>query len=277
MKSTETDLHTIDDLDHFITTAQGYSKIETMKYLGGDMEDFRLYGWAYAEGNENNLPNHGKTVHVILHDQKGRTYQANASVTIRPDIFYSETDIGRKPISGNTGFEAVFSTLLLPNGAYDVYIYVQENEEVMAMLNTGLTIAKTHADIHDNSMVCIEPVKNTKDSDEIVFTLDNLHYNEDGTAFIKGWGIHQEIASDDAKMLLQITDHKNKTCMYQLKSVAREDIQSAFGEQYLNSGFAQNILLPDSFTPGEVIVRFIVKNNDAAYISSKELIMELIP
>lgn len=274
-KSTEMDLHKIDSMDRYQTTAQGYCKIEQSEYKGGEMEKFRVYGWAYAEGNGKNLPTNGKTVDILLTNQKGKTYLANASVTIRPDIFYSETEIGHKPMTGNTGFEAVFSTLLLPNGTYDVQVFVSENEEVTALMETGVKIAKTNSDVHDRSLDWVEPVQNLQNSDQTIFALDHFVLNEQGNLLMKGWGIHSGITYGEVQMFLQITDSQNASVTYQLTPMERDDIQEAFGEQYLNSGFSQVVRLPENLNLGKVRIRFILKNDDVSYLSTQEITADL--
>lgn len=274
-RSTETDLHKVDGVEQFQTTALGYCKVEESEYKGGEMEDFRLYGWAYAEGNEKNLPINGKRVDILLQNLRGKVYQANAAVTIRPDIFYSETEIGHKPISGYTGFEAIFSTLLLPKGTYNVQIFVHENEEVSALLETGIELKKTWSGVFDQSSERIDSISDLRETDEITFALDQFALDENGKLLVRGWGILQDIVYGDVQMLLQIMDSNGVKATYQLTSIERADIQQAFGDQYLNSGFSQVVVLPDKFDLGEMRVRFILKNDGIAYLSAQEIKKDL--
>ena len=149
-KSEDTDLHSYEGLESCQTTTNGYAAVEVSDYYAGDMETLWLYGWAYAESNGNTLPVDGKETYILFKGDLGKVYRAKAVVSIRPDIYYAQSDLGRKPISGNVGYEARMSTLTLKNGTYDLYFYVYENEEMMSLISTDLAIIKTDTEVRFN-------------------------------------------------------------------------------------------------------------------------------
>ncbi len=94
-------------------------------------------GWAYSSplGNKSN-----KWMSVILKGAQS-AYEFGAAVIPHSDIT-SYQNPALKDVTGNTGFFCKFYTDTFPDGEYDMYLYVVENEEDYGIVRIPYTIIK---------------------------------------------------------------------------------------------------------------------------------------
>lgn len=267
--SSSSDLAKGMSLESYETTVEGHCGVETSEYQGGMMEDFRIYGWAYGEVDfDTSL---SKKTSILLVDDNNKTFVAPAVVAIRPDIYTQEVAYHSVP-STAVGFEAIFSTLLLPNGIYRLYLYVEETEELLSLIDTEVDYIKMGAEMHDHRMDSIQ-INQPIQEGEAKFALDQVEY-QDGYLLVKGWGFFIEPDEASADIYIAIKNGKDEERVYHLDKFNREDIAQAFGELYLNSGFRSFLYLPDSFNDDILSFKLMTNINNNFYRSSQSITFE---
>ena len=255
-------------LEEYPTTATGHYGIETSENQGGMTEDFRIYGWAYLEADTDTSKS--RNVTVILENEKGKTFCAPAVTSIRPDIYLQEIKSYKVP-SSSIGFEAIFSTLILPDDLYRLYLYVEETQDVCALIDTGTTYSKFESEMHDHDMDPVQ-IDQPMQVQEALFAIDQVEY-EGEYLLVKGWGFFTNFDENEEKLerYIAIRNGKNEERFYQLGEMERPDIAQAYGERYLNSGFRNFFYLPPDFDDEQLTISLITEKDGIFYRSNQSL------
>ena len=267
------DLTPVADMTSFPKTAKGFSRVEAMEYCGGRMDKFRVYGWAYAsdETRATDDEKNEKRVYVLLRGQNDKWYAAEGVAAIRPDIFYAHEYDRYFPRSSSVGFEALFSTLALPYGTFQIYTYAYEKEGVSALMDTGKRIEKSMTGgVEDISNQPVSLEKTPISGGKGRWELDQVEYEEDGQLLVKGWGVFTDLYYDEAAHFLRLTDANGASYVYRAGTIDRPDIEKAYrNNQFLQSGFRQQILLPNGFDDSKVSMEYSLRSNGIYYRSTE--------
>jgi len=99
---------------------------------------FNGYAFLKGEAGEDNE----RSIKILIIGEDGSTYYSNAMLYTRVSNIRHINEIGQTLPEGEFSFSTNFSTLLLKDGVYQVYLYVQESPKLYGMKNTGITFEK---------------------------------------------------------------------------------------------------------------------------------------
>lgn len=169
------------------------------------------------------------------------------------------------------GFQSEFSTINLPEGVYELYIYVLENEETYGIVNTGKKYIKDQNGFHMYNKYGEEvnlPI-DTFEINDIVFRLDNFSINSNRQVCVNGWGFLNDITCSDTNVYMILNSPHRKNIIIELEKELRTDVSSVYGEQYSMCGF-KGILNPDILLEdGVYLMSYIIEKDGRYYISSE--------
>lgn len=241
-----------------------YTIVSAETAIGDLFDKFSIKGGAFCavEGEHSN-----RKVELILKSSKN-AYQVEAVSEIRPDFYYTYSD--KIKMHSNVGFQAMFSTLNLPDGIYDLYVEVAENDEVYGVGATGFRYIKDNMGFRPYEYGEVKKVSEAQKSDDIVFRVDSISFNN-GTLNFGGWQLLKSSESALNDIYIEISDLTGIVKTLEVKKRIRTDIAWAYNSNdYLISGIYgeyHNINLDD----GEYLLKIIVKENDSGkyYLSDE--------
>lgn len=236
----------------------------------GDLvESILIQGWAYVETDFSN--EHCRTEMLLVGKtgcyslpfgtkDDGDLY---ASANLRTDIRGSHPD--ERIASDYVGFKGDFSTFMIPDGVYDIYIYRWENEYNSGIVRTPNQLVKA------GSAVSIRKWQGTQtkvngtfiESSAVRGRLDSATISDNDIVF-SGWSYEEGIDSATQQVYLNIqSDDVN--IYYSTLPVLRTDVAVFYeNDLYQMSGFSTGVSLKD-FPSDESVVTLMLENNGKLY------------
>jgi len=251
-------------LEDYETKSPVYINVTGESSQGDLFDIFSITGGAFCETDQSNSQ---RSIVGILKSDKG-VYAAQGVSAIRPDIYYMFSDT-KQIGNGEVGFQLGFSTINIPNGVYQLYIYVHENDEAYGLANSGYKYIKDNHGFRPYDYgASVDLEKITTEEERIPFRFDELFIQDDGTLHVKGWQYLNDIDCADTNIYLKITSPLNKIEYFELKKFLRIDIFNIFGDKYLLSGLSADVDF-EFFETGIYTMHIIVENNSNYYISTE--------
>lgn len=233
-----------------------YTYVNDLEISEDDIwETIRCSGWAFVETDE---PVEEKSGYLIFKGKKGSYITEKllfSSSTIEVQLQWKK-QIG----SINNGFDTKFSTVPLPSDEYKIYIYVEENENAVGLVDTGVGFRKNGVRLESYTPIeeCVIP-----HVDEMVVGFAHGWwdiYPEESNVRVQGWQILEGVNSEDLTYYVVFSGNNGKTTAYKLPHINHTSVALDYGIEHLNSGFKGNLgydQLPDT-----VGIRYIVAENN---------------
>ncbi len=198
-------------------------------------EDVAINGWAFCETEDSN---ENKTISVLLRGDK-KTYSVKTDLISR-NLQDSFPDY--KIYGTNHGYGTEFSTLILPNGIYEVLLYDYENESNSGIGRTGRKLIKNKDGIKEYMPQIRDDIDIELDLSNISSSIKNsvsiLEFNED-EFLLRGWAFIENETCDLQNVFLGIQESgSDEIDFYDTVSFGRKDTADYFSNDlYYNCGF----------------------------------------
>lgn len=222
-----------------------YPCLDTIEY-GGMSESIFFYGWAFAETN---VDNSDKYIQILLVSGE-KCYPLLTDVGSRDDVTATFEEVYL--IQGNQhGFCAETSTLSIPSGEYELYLYCYENESAQGVAHLGKKMIKDGRNVEFvDSTVTMPSVPTYSQQVKLNFAeRADIHYCVDvleATAqeiTVSGWCFAEGF--DSAGQTVYLLSGESLYA-YLATKVMRPDVAAAYdNELYTQSGFHVKIPVED--------------------------------
>ncbi|MCR5566939.1 MAG: hypothetical protein K6F61_08800 [Clostridiales bacterium] len=177
---------------------------------------------------------------IALSDSKGRIYLCTTGDLFeRGDVYQYYAD--KISLSGYShGFSLTFSTIMLPDGKYNVGVYCYENPECFGVdFGRELVLVKNGKKVEVGKITSGKAVVSESPVDDTaIYTIDNVKIKKDGSAEIKGWAYVPETDSQTQEKYVLLVYPDGMPALYETTPVFRDDVAKAFSNAlYIRSGF----------------------------------------
>lgn len=131
------------NISQFSTGREVHKALDRGEWLGGLFEKYYFQGWAFCETDTGN---EGKyAVLIFKNSNSDHCYYVETPGSFRPDVYGVFKD--RFNIRGNMhGIECQFSTVTIPSGEYDFFVYVKENDQDYGIVDMNMHFVKRGAE-----------------------------------------------------------------------------------------------------------------------------------
>lgn len=224
-------------------------------------EFYSISGGAFisTENNEN------RKIKLLLKSES-RVYSFEAINTVRADVYQNFTE-KYNLTNADVGFLSEFSTVNIANDIYELFIYVQENEQTYGLARTGYKYQKDKTGFHTYSYGNVPIPSSYINLTDLTFRIDKMNYC-DNSLYMSGWQVTPEKASIDTMVYGCILDsNDNIIAMAEMKRRERIDIANVYGMDNLLSGFQGNINIPSLSEDYHVTIMTMA---DGEYFKGKE-------
>ena len=197
-----------------------------------------IAGWAFCETDKENPDRY---VNILLKQADGDSkYEVISRIGTRDDIQHSFPELHIKGYQ--LDFFAHFSTINLPNGLYQIYLYCWENEDDHGAVNTGQMIEKKgrNTSIIIDNPVITPTVKQWVFSDtgaEVHTSIDSVEILEHRALFISGWAFCDTTENNNEKSIQIIFHSDSQDYAFASKPEERIDVYNAFKDSASIQGF----------------------------------------
>lgn len=227
------------DLEH------AYTFVNDLEISENDIwETIICSGWVFVESDDTDTEKDG---YLIFKGTKGSyiSEELNFSLSTVAATFQGKINIG------NTfnRFETQFSTLQLPPDDYAVYVYLEENENDIAIVNSGKGFRKNGVQIEQYTPVDAAVVPAAAEISAIFTHGWWGGYPEETNLRIQGWQIQEGVKSQNVTYYIVFEGNNGKTAAFKMPHVNHTTLINDYGLEYLNSGFSGNLeynQLPDT-------------------------------
>ena len=222
------------NFDDYADAGRAYALINEIEFLDDDiLERINCSGWAFAETEESN---EGKIGRFIL---KGRNhcYMTSKWMFRQSSIQNYGLSWGKNIQGTKNGYAQTFSTVQLPDDVYEIYIYLEENENTKGIVDTGAGFRKNG--IHMESFTDME-FCDTPDLEKMEVGFDHGWwdiYQEDTHLRIQGWQIKEGIPSEEFTYYVVFEGENGKTVTAKMPSRNHIGLGEDYGMEYVTSGF----------------------------------------
>ena len=212
-------------------------------------KDITASGWAFVEFEGENPEK--KLDLIFVSDEASYAFEMQT---------FDRVDLVTAPILANfsvpkyrNGFEGTFSPLMMRNGDYKLFIYAEENNELIGVVDTGKEYTKYFGSFVERvGGEEIASVKNVPNTD--------LHVNShflcnivNSKVLVEGWAFVENgnIRSIPSKPIIKLLRSDGDVIYYSTVSVSRVDVANQFEDRkLLLSGFSAQIPI-ESLGKGE--------------------------
>ena len=233
------------DFNDYADVGKAYALINNIDILNEDIKErINCNGWAFVETQDSNAE---KTGNLILKGRKN--CYMTAELPFRISTIQQAMPNWKKIQGDSNNYALTFSTLQLPDDIYEIYIYVEENENAKGIVDTGAGFRKEGVDIQSFTDVTFCDIPKIEESWP-VFDHGWWDMYDEGTHLrIQGWEIKEGIASEDFTYYGAFVGENGKVLAFKMPSINHASLGAEFGVDYISSGFAGYVeyeKLPDS-------------------------------
>lgn len=247
--------------DDYNVEKPAYAYLNELEYHQDEFQEILCCtGWAFAETTE---PNDNKSVYLIF---KGKR---NTYVSDKCALGFSSVQddtMGWKDTYGvNHNFAINISTLLLPVDTYEIYVYVEENENSKGIVNAGQSFKKDGVRLYTYSL---GEIVNSIDPGQInnLFDygwIDNLS-NGNGCIEVTGWQAIENGNSENSKYYLVFIGNNTENVTIQIPSIIRVGVGSYLGSNNQNACGFRGALDKENL-PDETGVVYVIAENEGEF------------
>ena len=150
-----------------------------------------------------------------------------------------------KRVTNRNGFEINASTIKMPYGSYDMYIYNKENTQNYGVMPIQYRLIKSKNGVKIDKWTSTRLNDITKK--DIIYDAETItqdpKVNEDGTINIDGWIWIENCSSNNQIVYAELSMKNGDVIIYSTLAQTRMDVADAYdNDSYTNSGFS--IVLP---------------------------------
>lgn len=230
--------------------------------------EVEIAGYAYIETEEDNQ---NKKVDIILQSEE-HTYCMPTKLSFRHE--WSAESTKKKD-----SFSGKFSSILLPDGIYDVILYCYENDTANGYINIGKRYKKEGRNFTPTVLPSFDSISLLQsNSNNVDLTRVNdmstkplpWHYiglekNDDDTEHIHltGWIAVPSLDSKTASSFVALTDVNNVTKVFSTTKYESSKLEKSFGSSLGNHGFFDAYIPLCYLQPGEYVLQLIVQYPEA--------------
>lgn len=208
------------------------------------LESIELTGWAFCRTSSDNS---NKNISLLLVSSSD-VYYTTISPINRIDLAISLNESYGDVYGANHLLSYPISTLSVPPGVYDVYLYVWENESNYGLINTKQKYVKDHKRFYQYMPQIISSVDSVE-SPDIKCSL-NTKSDEVSVKFW-GWAIQEETDAQTQDVILEFFTESGEKITYETTKQPRYDVGLSFHNDLYNlSGF--ELTLPFSELPNNI-------------------------
>lgn len=214
-----------------------FEKITSSQNL---FNDVTVSGWAFIEHEGKNPDN--RIFLILSSEETSYTFEMNV---------HDRIDLNTAPILANyaipkyrNGFEGTFSPLTIKNGTYQLYIHIQESEQVHGIVNTGKEYIKNFGKfIEYAGGEEIRAVKEVLAPDVTV----NSHFEcnvVNTKVLVNGWAFVDDGTRKQlpGKPIVKLRRSDGQVSYYSTVTVSRVDVANAFNlKSLMLSGFSSEV------------------------------------
>lgn len=241
------------DIDEYTsTTIPIFYLEEPLEHIGGMYEYSYCAGWAFCETD---FENSDKRISIVLKNvDNNLAFACEIIPYLRKDVYDTFKNI-RNIYNGMVAINYKYSTLNLPNGIYEMLIYVKENEYDYGITSTDYYYKKTstnfvRVDKEGNELVLSEngeilanevvvSVENI--SEQGKWNIDNITKAEESLT-ISGWASYSSETNNNQEIYIAVNYIDGSVKYYTTQSVSRSDVATYFNdESYMKCGFKTTI------------------------------------
>ncbi len=268
-----------DNLENYTSTTDVYYSIGSLDIIQFNGQSY-FDGWAFAS---NSHPNDDRNMKLILSSNE-HTY------SLQIDDMYARQDVVNEYKNeyfhtSDVGFRAIFYTFFIPDGIYDLYMYVWENETNYGIVKTKQQFEKKGKDFFEIDATENTPITLTElpPSDGVteLFSIDSILKNENTYNFY-GWIANDNLDSSEQKITLVAESGDGEITQFELNQMERTDVAEFFNtDKYLHSGYSATIST-EYFLDDEYTLTFYVENggtikrSPSIYFNSQNTTYEII-
>lgn len=231
-----------------------YWSLDAVQVMNDAMEDFSFAGWAFVETDEDNPDRYTS---LILKGESVSYEMPILDVIPRPDLI--TTFPSRRIRSENTGFGAMYTTLRMRDGVYEIYLYCRENDVNYGMVHTGFVLEKRGRRLSYAGWRS-RPTKLSAapGGADTAYAVDNISMRNQWLS-ITGWAFVPG-ATGSQTVYVSLTNEDGKALQYTTKNVARADVAMVFDNpDCATCGFDTHIPM-EEIEDGVWTVRVLVKH-----------------
>lgn len=222
-------------------------------------------GWAFIPSTESSDE---KQTFLILKGRKGSYITAGCG-GIYDDIHNTLKEW--KDVPGNDNqFNTRFSTVNLPDDIYDIYIYVENGEDMKGISPTNYAFKKEGVHLYDyalNSKVHDELEISSYESDSVTGWMTVS--NEPGYVKVGGWATVDSIPSEDTEYFVVFEGNNGSSVTVEAVKNCRTDVVKELNDIiYTESGYACGI--ESDRLPDDIGRAYLVIQSGDKYYKSEE-------
>lgn len=220
------------------------------------LETLCCTGWAFIPSTESS---DDKQTFIILKGRKGSYITAGCG-GIYDDIHNTLKEW--KDVPGNDNqFNTRFSTVNLPDDIYDIFIYVENGEDVKGISPTNYAFKKEGVHLYDyalNSKICDHLEISSYEPDDVNGWMTVS--NESEYVKVGGWATIDSIPSEDTEYFLVFEGNNGSSVTVEAIRNCRTDVVKELNDTiYTESGYSCGIeadRLPDNIGRVYLIIKF---------------------
>ena len=231
----EMQLHKI-DFDDYNYDTHVYFYMNPFEYEDNNIfEIVSCTGWAFIPSKDNSAD---KRTSIILKGRKNSYITADCGGVY--DDIHNRLK-GWKDIPGNNNqFYARFSTVNLPDDIYDIYIYVEEGEEIKGISPTNYAFEKKGIHLYGYVPRCA--VCADLDVSQIEENIDNgwmTVTGDTGYVQVSGWATVDLVPCEDAEYYVLFEGNNGERVAFETIKLCRTDVVQELDKNtlYTESGY----------------------------------------
>lgn len=245
------------ELDKLQVTENAMRAIDFTMAYNNLTQDFACNGWAFCDSNKAGQ----KRIDLILRGEEN-SYMIPTTLISRPiQEYFPSYNI----VSSNNGFGAVFSTLKLKNGIYEIMIYVYEADGYAGLARGGMKLVKDNQGIRTHVPGKVANKSKVGIVDDIVSSVAMDYDEKTQSTLFRGWIYQKDKPSQFQNVYLEFVDEGKNKITYETIAYARPDTAEYLqNEMYFYCGF--EVIVPkDDLSGGNWSFKPIIERDGKLY------------
>lgn len=246
----------------------------TFVYNGGILETVYVTGWAFCETEHDNSE---KQINLVFKNIDSDTaFISHNSAQLRLDV-YGAFAATKKIYNGMNGYYSEFSTFIMPNGVYELYINVVENEYNYGIATTNCFYKKAPDKFYEvnSDGSDFERETNEESDSETDFVISSVNEvnlileesNPSGTAWIdafdctgtelsvSGWGSYSAETNNEQTLYLAVRYFDGTVKYYPTEENSRTDVAIAYNDtSYTSCGFYISVPIDENIEKFNIFI-----------------------
>lgn len=238
-----------------------YYSVDSVTVYKNVFEKVAFDGWGFCDSDLSNQEN--RKMEFLLKSDNN-CYSLECLLTPRNDVLNAFTDVNVP--KSNSGRIEIY-TLPLKSGEYELWMYIEESDDVYGLVNTGKKYVVENSEFKEYVPSIVENIENVEVKDNILYNIDSEEKTEDGIN-IKGWAFIENTDSANTNVYIEFTLEDGSVVTKECLKVGRSDVSTYFeNELYNKSGF--NVSVTNKEIKGNISSYRLILEYDGLYYTYK--------